>query len=248
LAFLKGPFCGISKGEVKEQSTFDFWYAVNNTEIVLMPSGHLETFGTTVLNYHLISELMDSVGQVRVREGRIRASQPKIITPEAYSKTFLEGFGEEARRYIDWLKEHEREIRILQYGYKLSQEAFSEHIVSDAKQAVVSRVEEQVREKGDPLSSVVVGVDDPWDVCLIKLFWEIIQSSAKTNIQQLTKQHMFDEDGGVPRGVRREIEVAFLAASKDSSLISSLGKRLHNYGLFDEYQDRFFALVRTSRN
>ena len=41
---------------------FDFWYAVNNTEIVRQPSGQLETFGTTVLNYFLLTEIMDPRG------------------------------------------------------------------------------------------------------------------------------------------------------------------------------------------
>ncbi|NQT94570.1 MAG: hypothetical protein HQ559_17575 [Lentisphaerae bacterium] len=96
---------------MKKREPFDFWYAVNNTEILLMPSAYLETFDATVLNYHLVCELMDSVGQTRVREGRIQASRPQIITPEAYSQTILEGFGDEARHYIDWLKEHEKEVR-----------------------------------------------------------------------------------------------------------------------------------------
>ncbi|MFC1452204.1 hypothetical protein ACFLSJ_02525 [Verrucomicrobiota bacterium] len=232
---------------MKENKGFDFWYAVNNTEVVLMPARHLETFGTTVLHYHLVSELMDTVGQTRVREGRMHSSQPKIVTPEAYSKTFLEGFGEEARRYVEWLKEHEKDIRILQYGYKLSQESFNEHVVTDTVQTVVEQVKTQVKAKGDPLSAVVLGVDDPWDVCLIKLFWEIIQNSAKTNIRQLARHHMFDQAGGVPRGVRDEIESAFLAASRNPALIGELGQRLQTYGLFEEYQDRFFSLVKTTK-
>ena len=40
---------------------FDFWYAVNNTEVIQLPTRQLETFGTTALNYVLVSELMDSV-------------------------------------------------------------------------------------------------------------------------------------------------------------------------------------------
>ena len=71
----------------QKKDPFDFWYAVNNTEIVTTPSHHLDTFGSTVLNYHLVSQLMDSVSRVRVRQGRMQANQPKIITPEAYSKT-----------------------------------------------------------------------------------------------------------------------------------------------------------------
>lgn len=232
---------------MKKRDTFDFWYAVNNTEIVLIPSRHLETFGTTILNYHLISELMDTVNQTRVREGRMLASRPQIITPESYSKTILEGFGEEAERYVDWLKDHEKEIRILQYGYALKKEEFSEHIISDNMKTVAERVENEVIEKGDPLSAVVIGVDDPWDVCLIKLFWEIIQHSARTNILELEKRRLFENSGGVPKGVRDEIEAAFLAASKDSSLINNLGKKLQDYNLFEEYQDRFFALIKASK-
>ena len=232
---------------MKEKNSFDFWYAVNNTEIVVMPSRHLETFGTTVLQYHLVSELMDSVGQVRVREGRMQASQPQIITPQAYSKTLLEGFGEEAGKYVEWLKDHERDIRILQYGYRLKQESFSEHIISDTKEAVVARVEKEVKAKDDAMSALVVGVDDPWDVCLIKLFWEVVQSSAHTNVQQMAQRKMFDESDGVPQGIRAEIEAAFLEASRNAALIPALGRKLQTNGLFDSYQDRFFALVRASK-
>jgi hypothetical protein len=231
----------------REKELFDFWYAVNNTEIVLTPSRHLETFGTTVLNYHLVSELMDAVNQVRVRQGRMQASPPQIVTPEAYAKTFLEGFSEEAGRYVEWLKEHEKDVRILQYGYRLKQESFSEHVVTDNIKAVVERVKSDVQASNDPFSAVVIGVDLPWDVCLIKLFWEIIQKSARINIRELAQQHMFDSDGGVPRAVRGEIEADFLAASKNPSLIGGLAKKLHTYGLFEEYEDRFFSLVKASK-
>lgn len=230
---------------MKDKKTFDFWYAVNNTEIVLMPQRHLETFGTTVLDYHLISELMDRTDQVRVRHGRMKASQPRIITPEAYSKTLLEGFGEEAAKYVEWLKQHE--IRVLQYGYRLTQEAFSEHVVSDALKTVIERVEKEVKAKHDPLSAVVVGVDDPWDVCLIKLFAEIIQGSAKTNIQQLQQRRLFDDAGGVPKAVRLEIDNDFRVASRNHAKIGALARKLQTYGLFEEYQDRFFSLVKASK-
>lgn len=231
-----------------EERRFDFWYAVNNTEIVRLPKRHLETFGTTILNYHLVSELMDSVDQIRVREGRIQASQPRIITPEAYSKTLMEGFGEEAEKYVEWLKSHETAIRVLQYGYKLKQESFSEHLVSDNMKTVVERVRSEVETRDDPLGAVVIGVDQPWDVCLVKLFWEMVQQSAGTNIEQLQKRNLFNNVGGIPQGIRNDIEAAFLAASRNPALVNGLGKRLQNLGLFEEYQDRFFSLVKASRS
>lgn len=229
---------------MKERDPFDFWYAVNNTEVILMPKQHLETFGTTVINYHLVSELMDNVDQIRIREGRMQFSQPKIIAPDAYSQTLLEGFGEQAGKYLDWLKENKSTLHILQYGYTLKQQSFSEHVVSDNMQTVVDRVKSDVTTKSDPLAAVVVGVDSPWDVCLIKLFLQVMLTSAGTNIQQLKQRHLFDDDRGVPRGIREEIEVSFETATKHRHLINALAKKLRTYNLFEEYEDRFFSLVK----
>ncbi len=229
---------------MKQRDPFDFWFAVNNTEIVLLPKRHLETFGATMLHYHLVSELMDTVNQVRVREGRMQAHKPQIITPEAYSQVLLEGFGEAAGRYVEWLREHEKDVRILQYGYRLKQESFSEHLVSDTMDNVIARVKADVEKKNDPNHAVVRGVEDPWDVCLVKLFREVIQHSAESNIRELNSRRMFEDAGGVPLGVRDEIEAAFMAASRNPALIKPLGAKLQKYGLFDLYQDRFFALFK----
>lgn len=232
---------------MKKRSSFDFWYAVNNTEVKLLPTRHLETFGTTILHYHLITELMDSVNQVRIREGVLKANQPQIITPQGYSQTALEGFGEEAEKYVEWLKEHEKDIRVLQYGYTLRQEAFSEHVVTDSIDAVVERIKTDVEGGDNPLSAVLVGVDDPWDVCIVRLFWEVIQKSAPANIIELQKRSLFDDDDGIPRGVRDEIETMFKAANRDPSLIDQLGARLRAMGAFDQYEDRFFSLIKTRK-
>lgn len=210
-----------------------------------MPSRHLETFGNTIVNYHLISELMDDTGKIRVREGKLEANRPQIITPDAYAQTAMEGFGDEARQYVEWLKEHEQDIRILQYGYRLKQESYRESIITDTLDPVVERVKKSVADVGDPMSAVVVGVDDPWDVCLVRLFWEVIQASALANIREMQGRRLFDRDGGVPRGVRNDIDGAFKAANRDPSLIKALGAKLNALGLFEEYQDRFFSLIKT---
>lgn len=228
----------------KKHSQFDFWFAVHNTEITLPPKRHLETFGNTIINYHLVSELMDTVGKVRIREGRMQALKPQIITPSAYASTHLEGFGEEAHKYMEWLRKHEDSIRILRYGYTLKQEAFSEQVVSDNVELVLERVKQEVISKNDPFAAVVKGVDDPWDVCLVRLFWTIIQNSARANIRELQERKMFETQDGIPVGLREEIERAFQAAAKDSGMIKTLGKLLQEHGLFEHYQDRFFSLFK----
>lgn len=227
----------------KKPTQFDFWFAVNNTEILVPPKRHLETFGNTIINYYLVSELMDSIGKVRVREGRMQALRPQIITPASYSSMMLEGFGEQAQQYLEWLKEHEDTVRILRYGYTLKQEAFSEQVLSDTLEAVLERVKADVTAKKDPFAAVVKGVDDPWDVCLVRLFWTVIQNSAQANIREMHERRMFEMQDGIPAGLREEIEKGFQAAAKDASLIKALGKLLQDHGLFERYQDRFFNLV-----
>jgi hypothetical protein len=81
---------------------------------------------------------------VRVREGRMQALRPQIITPASYSTMMLEGFGEQAQQYLEWLKEHEDTVRILRYGYTLKQEAFSEQVLTDTLDAVLERVKTDV--------------------------------------------------------------------------------------------------------
>ena len=228
----------------KKPTQFDFWFAVNNTEIVMPPKRHLETFGNTIINYYLVSELMDAVGKVRVREGRMQALRPQIITPSAYATTHLEGFGEQARQYLEWLKDNEDSVRILRYGYTLKQEAFSEQVLTESPEAVLERVKTEAANKNDPFAAVVKGVDEPWDVCLVRLFWAVIQNSAQANIRELHERRMFELEDGIPTGVREEIEKGFLAAAKDANLIRPLGKLLQTHGLFEHYQDRFFNLVK----
>ena len=121
-----------------ESDNLDFRYAVANTEILVPPSGMLETFGNTLLNYIVVSELMDSVGKCHVRSGRMKLLKPQIITPSAYSEMLLEGFGEEARKYVRWLAEHEDDVHVLRYGYTLKRESFSEELVSRPIEAVLA--------------------------------------------------------------------------------------------------------------
>ena len=165
---------------------FDRWYAAKSARFLLEPSHRLETFGNTLVNYHIISELEDHPGKVRVREGRLEAHQPRVIMPH-FQETEFEGFGEEAQAYFQFLKEHEDHLRILQYGYHLKSDSFSEQILTDRLSVVTERVKQSVIESGDKFSAVIQGVDDPWDVALVELWLREINRSAGRNISELQK-------------------------------------------------------------
>ncbi|MBO4287582.1 MAG: hypothetical protein J5985_05395 [Kiritimatiellae bacterium] len=227
----------------RKTSQIDFWYAVNNTRVLVPPKKTLETFGNTILNYHLVSELMDVAGKVRIREGRLVAMKPLILVPDAGSLE-MEGFGAQAKEYMDWLKENEDQIRILRYGYSLKQESFSEQVVSDSVENVVERVKADVERSDHPFDAVVLGVDDPWDVCLVRLFWVVMTKSAPENIREFELGRRQEREDGISAETRMQVERAFHAAERDSSLTGELGKLLQKLGLFEHYQDRFFQLVR----
>ena len=163
---------------------FDRWYAAKAARIVLSPSHRLETFGSTLVNYHLVSELDDYPGKIRIREGRLEAHRPLVIAPD-FSGVETEGFGPEAREYVEFLKSHESSLRILRYGYHLKSDNFSEQIVTDSLAAVTERVKARVAASGDDFAAVLVGVDNPWDVALVELWRREVERSAGKNIMEL---------------------------------------------------------------
>ena len=163
---------------------FDRWYAAKSARFLLEPSHRLETFGNTLVNYHLISELSDNPGKIRIREGRLEAHQPRVIAPRLVPPE-MEGFGEEAREYFEFLKRSEEHLRILQYGYHLKSDNFSEQIVTDRLSVVVERVKRAVIDSNDKFSAVIQCVDEPWDVALVELWLREIRRSAKGNIDEL---------------------------------------------------------------
>ncbi|PIU55727.1 MAG: hypothetical protein COS88_03895, partial [Chloroflexi bacterium CG07_land_8_20_14_0_80_51_10] len=71
-------------------------YALSHTHLVRPPEQRLNTFGVTNVHYYLLTEPMDSVNETRIREGRVIAERPKIVTPDYFLNAF-EGFGEHAQ-------------------------------------------------------------------------------------------------------------------------------------------------------
>ena len=166
---------------------FDRWYAAKSARFLVEPSHRLETFGNTLVNYHLVSELPDHPGKVRVREGRLEAHQPLVITPRV-AEVEMEGFGDEAKAYLEFLKENEKNLRILQYGYHLKSDNFSEQIVTDRLSVVTERVKDEVIASNDKFAAVVQCVDEPWDVALVELWLREVNRSAGGNIKELQQK------------------------------------------------------------
>ena len=166
----------------------DFQYAIENTRVILAPERQIATFGSTSFRFYLISELMDQVNEIRVRDGRIHAERPQILTPEHYSRLLLEGFGDKAAKYAEMLRERMANMAVLRYGFQFRKTDVVENRVRDTMEAVVERTRHQVERSEEPLSAVIQGVDDAWEVCLLKFTIDMIERSAGGNIGDFRKR------------------------------------------------------------
>ena len=153
----------------------DIEYAIENTQVILAPERQIASFGNTSFEFHLISELMDRVDQVRIRTGRIEAERPKILSPEYFCRMMLEGFGERAQ-------EQARQIAVLRYGFQFRKSGVTEETVNASLQSVIDRTRHAVENAGDTNGAIIQGVDEAWEVCLLKFTIEMIERSAGENI------------------------------------------------------------------
>lgn len=160
----------------------DIHYALETTEVIYEPDRRIDTFGSTSFEFTLLAEPMDDVTKVRIRTGRITAEKPMILRPDPSGDLGFEGFGEQATAFAEWLKSRVKDLSALQYGFNFKKSDVTEHLVNDSLENVRSRVLDEARHIGNPLSVVIQGVDDTWEICLLKFMMEIIQKSHRINL------------------------------------------------------------------
>ncbi len=162
----------------------DFQYAMENTRVVVQPQRIIETFGSTSFRFLLVSELMDEVNAVRIRGGRIEAERPRIVSPHHFSKLLLDGFGGLAREFADWVEQHASSFRVLRYGFQLRKSDLEQSIVRDSMETVLGQLKEDMNGKSDPAAALIAGVDEAWEICLLKFTMDLIQRSSSENLEE----------------------------------------------------------------
>jgi len=222
-------------------------YVVSNTEVLRPPRQTLSTFGTTNVYYYLLtepsySELMGGEEETVVREGRVLAERPRVVTP-AYLAN-VEGFSDHAKRYLEMVaREHGSNTPGLFYGYR--NEPKEMNIVTSDMTDVVHKIEEDIDKEGNPLTAIIKGVDDMWDVSLLKFIFDMTRHSLGSNVYELGRRGLLDVDrSGIPLDARMSIEKLFSLVKKGELDPSALKLELDRWGVFEEYEDRFFWLFK----
>ena len=221
--------------------------AVERTEVLRAPQQSLFTFGRTNIYYYLVTEpaysdLISGATETVIREGRVLAERPQIVTPHYLSG--LEGFSTDARAYFDALIEsHGAHVPGLLYTYK--NEPKELNIVSSDLPAVVDKLNAEIDRRGDRLSAIIKGLDDLWDVSLIKFIFEMTRRSVGNNVEEMGARGLLRMDAkGVPADARLRIERLFAQVSRGEVAPAVLKEELDRWDLYQEYEDRFLSICR----
>lgn len=170
----------------------DIHYALETTRVLREPDRRIDTFGETRFEFQLISELMDRTGEVRIRTGEVEAQRPRILRPESYRDVELEGFDPSARdrfdKMVEKFRDEGRNLAFLQYGFQFRRGHVHEEIVHDSMDAVRERVLDDNRRTGNPALAIIEGVDDAWEISILKFSFEMIMHSHEINAFDLKRR------------------------------------------------------------
>ena len=225
-----------------------FLRAASKTEVVRPPRQALATFGSTVIRYYLVAEpvyadlgLPGHKEEAVVREGVVRSEKPRVVTPFYLMRH--EGFTENAARYLqDVVKRDGPHTPGLLYTYR--NEPAETSIVAGPVAEVANRISERLDREERGLEAVIRGVDELWDVSLMKFIYELTSASVQANASELHHRGLLEVEGGVPRDARQRIEWLLKEAQLGHADPSEVHQELLRWDLFTEYQDRFLELFR----
>lgn len=204
------------------------------TEVLRLPKRSIATFGPTDLYYSCLS----AVGQksTRLRQGVVRAEKPKIFLPDQIQEIF-EGFEPKSREFAkELLDKHGKELKAL--GYTFKHEPKKARLLRKMPQEAFENLAKDTEE--EPLAAIMKAPDEYWELAIVKLTIEMASKSFKGNVTELEERGFFNPEGRM----KDRVELMFNQARKDKSKLDELARFLKSNNLFDQYEDRFFEVVK----
>lgn len=219
-----------------------------DTMVVKLPRQSLASFGTTVVTYNMVTrplyEALDGDKRKEesvLRRGTVKAERPQIVTPGYLSRT--RGFGEEAEEFMrELVRRGQADDPGILYTY--TNELIQTEIVASRPEEVTERISKEIDLHSRPLEAVILGVDELWDVSLMKFIFDLTNQAAATNTRDFTNTGRLAFNDGVPMDARIRIEEMFTEVQNGNVEPATLHQELEAWQLFDEYQDRFFRALK----
>lgn len=217
----------------------DLWYAAKMTKIIYMPHSVLETFGETAVQYRLLTQLDD--GHLCLRTGVVKAARPRIVTPHYVQSQALENFGESARRYFEDLISRKDGSAIIQYGLQFQKEDRTEETIGGNIMEVAESLAKEAQDATMETRGVLTGDEKYWEIALVFFLKMLVAQSIPYNAREMAHKGLFAMRHGIPLAICQELDSDFNAVQTKEQA-DALGNKLRDFGVFDEYEDRFFDL------
>lgn len=217
------------------------WDALRESKVVRFPRHRLSTFGQSEIQYQLVTAVSEAPPRATLRSGKVIAERPQILTPAAFSQRF-QGFGEESPAFERFLKDNFADsFRGLEYSFRNILEATEPHH-TDARE-LARNIRRDLDARDVARAAVILGPESGWGFALMKFILEETSQSFAVNVRELDERGLFNPEEAQDRR-RREAEALFRRADANPALIKPLADFLNRHGLFDDFQDRFFQLVK----
>ena len=212
---------------------------LRQTAVLRAPRRALSTFGSTSIEYHLISPVEDLKDRTRLRQGRVLSQKPQILTPESFAERF-EGFGAKSSEFAQWIQSSYRDLlRAIEYNFKNTD--FAAQVISEKPQEVTERINADLDSREIFDRAIIHCPDGAWSLALMKFTLDEVARSFPIHVRDLERRGLFDPAGKLAKQRRLEIERLFSHAASDRMALADLGRKLREYGLFEEYEDRYLS-------
>ena len=233
---------------------------LEETEILKSPDKLINTSRKTTLHYFVLAEpyyldvFSDEGPETKVRKGSITWEKPKLLTPEYILK--MQGFSEQSKNVLRKLAHRHPDLAGLLYKMKYTKDFEETETVPRDIDKTFRYLERELEDKKEQMTVILKGVDEYWDVSLMKFIQELIIKSAFSNqLSDLVDRGFvrMDESGtpavtrnfeGLPLAAREEIEEMFARVKKGDLDPAKLKKELDRWGVYPSYEDRFLNLFR----
>ena len=232
---------------------------LEKTEILMEPDDLISTEHSTTLHYFVLSEpyyleeFPEEGPETKVREGKITWEKPKLLTPDYMIN--MTGFSGEAKKAMEMIANDNPDLAALLYKMNYKKRSISSFTVAKEIKAAENEIKKDIEDEND-LTVIIKGVDELWDVSLMKFIQTLMLKSAyKSQLPDYEEKGYLSTDDrgysvvtrnleGLPIAASEEIEKMFQMVKNGDEDPAKLKQELDRWGVFNAYQDRFFDLFR----
>ena len=237
--------------------------ALEQTKIFKSPEELLSSSEKTSMHYYVLTEpaylevYPEEGPETRIREGWITWDRPKLITPGYLMKA--EGFSDEARQALEMIASSKPDLASLIYKMSFQQKVDSVRTAAKTIEETAVQLDEESSEEDRFLTVILSGLEELWDVSLMKFVEEYMaESASESHVPDMEERGYLtrNQSGqvqvtrtleGLPIAARDEIERLFDKVKGGEAEPSILKKELDRWGVYQLYEDRFLDLFRSSK-